>query len=78
MLGLRLVAEVCGRTLSQQHTCNAPAARRAIASLKAYQPEEFQAVPTVKKRGLDILHDPLYNKVVRVKLWRSSCCVSRV
>lgn len=65
MLGLRLIAEICSRTHSRHKTASICAELRAISSLTPYRPQETQAVSTVSKRGLDVLHDPLVNKVRR-------------
>ena len=65
MLGLppsapMLAAWATDRLLRSSRSANLAAFVRLVGT---YRPEENQPVSSVSKRGLDVLHDPLVNKV---------------
>ena len=60
MLPMGLAAEIWAQVRGRQHL------GRVCASLRwasTYRPDDMPCTSTVRKRGLDVLHDPLLNKV---------------
>ena len=68
-----LAAWAADRLLKSSRPANLTAFARFIGT---YQPDNNQPVSTVNKRGHDVLHDPLVNKVSAV--FRCSCSQLRL